>query len=511
MLGKPSAFGPFLLNADKGTLLRDNEPVPVGQRGILLLAALLKRPGEVLTKSELMDAAWPNTTVEESNLSVQIALLRKALGPSPGGGDWIATIPRIGYRFVGPRTQRPDTEAGPHSAIPTLAVLPFVNLSNDPDQAFFVEGLAEEIVTALSKLSGLVVIARNSSFGHGGHVVDPSRVADELGARYLLAGSVRRGGNRIRMAVRLIDSSTDGHVWAESYDRELVDVFAVQDEVTREIVKALEVALSPAEATVLSQSGTRNLEALNCCLRARAIQRGPTQNLEVFRRATGLLYQAIEHDPLYAEAYSALATAHLVDWLNGWTETSQESLATGLRFAAQGIEKDPSNPFGHAVAALLLMFNKDLERSATEIETALSINPNHPLAVNLRGNLLVYSGEPTAAIPYIERAIRLDPGYTQQHLHFLGMAYLVAGSFETAAALFKDRILLVPASDMTRAYLAAALGHLGQIEEAGQVWRELKTINPGYSFAERLARLPFRKPGDVEMIVEGVRKAGLAA
>jgi adenylate cyclase len=507
MLGKRLAFGPFLLNTDNGTLLRDGEPVGVGLRGVRLLAALLKRSGEVLTKTELMDAAWSGFAVEESNLSVQIALLRKALGPSPKGGDWIVTIPRVGYRFVGPSTG-PETGAQLPEK-PSLAVLPFANLSNDPEQEFFAEGLADEIITTLSKLSGLTVIACNTSFAYRGSSVDARRAAKELDVRYVLAGSVRKGGNRIRITAQLTDSRSGGHVWAERYDRELADIFVVQDDVARQIVEALQVTLTPSEVIGLAHSGTRNVEALDAFLRARATQRGTTQNLEVFRRGNELLRHAIECDPAYTEAYAALAIAYVQDYLNRWTGDPDQSLAEARRIANQAIEQDPEDPFAHAAGGLVAMFSKDLVRAAAEAETALSLNPNHAMGHNLRGSICIYSGEPLAAISHIERAIRLDPAYTQQHLHFLGMAYLVAGRYETAAALLRERILLAPETDVTRSYLAAALGHLGEIEEARRIWRELMALNPNYSFAERIGRIPFQNQADVDRIADGLRKAGL--
>lgn len=188
---QPLAFGPFTLHPDRGTLLRDSEPVALGRRGILLLDALLKRPGEIFTKTELMDAGWQGSAVEESNLSVQIALLRKALGPMPDGGDWIATVPRIGYRFLG-AGQEQQSRTAPHQLKPSLAVLPLTSLSSDPEQEYFADGLAEDIITMLSKLSGLVVIARSSSFAYRGLSVDIRTVARELGVRFILAGSVRK-------------------------------------------------------------------------------------------------------------------------------------------------------------------------------------------------------------------------------------------------------------------------------------------------------------------------------
>ena len=224
-------------------------------------------PGEVITKADLMDAGWPGTAVEESNLSVQIASLRKLLGPSADGGEWIATIPRIGYRFVGSVDGQPAPTARHATArvtSPSLAVLPFVNIGNDPEQDIFADGLAEDIITALSKLSGLLVIARNSSFAYKDRSVDIRQVAKELAVRYVLEGRVRKSGNRIRVTVQLNDADSGGHIWAERYDRELADILAVQDDVTRQIVSALNIILGPAETTLLSDSGTKNLEALVC-------------------------------------------------------------------------------------------------------------------------------------------------------------------------------------------------------------------------------------------------------
>jgi TolB-like protein len=265
---------------------KNGEPLPVGHRGVALLATLFKRPGEVLTKTELMDAAWDDLAVEESNLSVQVAALRKALGPSPTGGDWIVTVPRVGYRFVSPSASSPVPRVPKQCSI---AVLPFVNMSSDPEQAFFADGLAEEIIIALGKLPGLMVITRNSSFAYRGSEVDVRKVGSDLDVRYVLSGSVRRGGSRLRMSAQLAVAESGAQLWAETFDRELADVFAIQDEVTRQVVDALKLKLSPAEAAKATGSGTTDVEALDLMLRGRALLGGTTQNLDVFRLATDLL------------------------------------------------------------------------------------------------------------------------------------------------------------------------------------------------------------------------------
>lgn len=504
-------FGPFALDADKGTLLRQGEPVALGRRGILLLDALLRRPGDILTKTELMDAGWLGSAVEESNLSVQMALLRKALGASPDGGEWIATIPRIGYRFRGASLEK-GAEMPPRRAKPSLAVLPLASLSSDPEQEYFADGLAEEIITMLSKLAGLVVIARSSSFAYKGTSVDVRHVARDLGVRFVVAGSVRRSGNRLRIVAQLSDGETGGHLWAESYDRELTDIFAVQEEVARKIVGELSITLSPEETAQwpgIASTATADIDAYHCFLRGRAMQRGATQNADVFKRTSDLFREAIARDPAYAAPYAALGMAMAHAWHNRWTSDPDGALAEALELVEEAIARDPIDPFPHGVAALVAMYRKDFARWNAEVETSLALNPNFAPALSLRGLLNMYSGKPLAAIEDIERAMRLDPLFTQGYLHHLGVAHIVAGKYETAAALLRERILLVPDTDMSRACLAAVLGLLGQADEARQVWRDLMAVNPGYSFTDGIGRMPFRDPADLGRIRDGLRSAGL--
>ncbi|WP_341317869.1 winged helix-turn-helix domain-containing protein [Paraburkholderia sp. IMGN_8] len=328
MQGQRFTFGPFLLNLDNGTLQRQGERVAVGRRGILLLAALLKRPGEIVTKAELMDAAWPGTAVEESNLSVQIALLRKAVGLASDGEGWITTIPRIGYCLKGSVATSEEAVDQP-SKKPSLAILPFANLSNDTDQDFFADGLADEIITTLSKIPGLVVIARSSSFAYKGMSIDVRRIASELGARYIVDGSIRKSGDRIRVVAQLSDGVSGSHLWAERYDRELHDMFAVQDEVARKIVAELNAALSPVEVALypgVASGGTTHMEAYQCFLRGRAMQRGATQNVAVFERTSDLFRQAIALDPDYPAPYAALGMALAYAYYNRWTDDPERSL-----------------------------------------------------------------------------------------------------------------------------------------------------------------------------------------
>lgn len=393
---------------------------------------------------------------------------------------------------------------------PSVVVLPFNNMSRDPDQEYFSDGITEDIITDLSKAAGLFVIARNSAFVYKDKRFSVPDVCRELGVKFALEGSIRKAGNRVRVTAQLIDGSSGGHLWAERYDRELTDIFAVQDDITRQIVAALQVTLSEAEKSRIADGGTMVAEAHDLFLRGRELIRGPKKDREMFEQTTAYFRRAIELDPNYGPPYAGLAMAYSLDWQNHWSDAHEKSLDQAERFIGEAIARDDQHTFAHYVAAIIAMFRKDYERWAYHANRALSLNPNDPPALNIRGGLHIYTGEPARAVPLIERAMRLDPAYQQQYMHFLGTAYFVAGDYETAATVFRDRIALNPSTDLSRAFLASALGHLGKLDEAREVWRELKEINSKYSYVEHIGRLPFRDPADAGKFTLGLRKAGLA-
>ena len=394
----------------------------------------------------------------------------------------------------------------PHAAI---AILPFTNSSGDPEQEYFSDGISEDIITDLSKIAGLMVIARNSSFVYKGRSVDVRTIGRELGVQSVLEGSIRRAGNRLRITAQLIDATSGGHLWADRYDRDLTDIFEVQDDVTRRIVDALKVTLSPAEKKRLADTKTPNLAAYDYALRGREFLFGKEKNRETFEQAIMYFKKALEHDANYSLAYARLGIAHIFDYVNRYTNDPDGSLPLAKQYARQALEKDPNEPLARCVSAMAASFERDLDRAESEIDVALSVNPNFALAHYLRGNNRIYSGHPLEAIPEIERAMRLDPATSPQWLHFLGMAYLLAGKYETAATLLRQRVVLVPRTDFSRVLLASALGHLGEFDKARQVWAELKEINPNYAFAEHVDRQPLRRREDVERIADGLRKARL--
>ena len=394
---------------------------------------------------------------------------------------------------------------------PSIAVLAFNNMSGDPEQEYFSDGISEDIITDLSKLSELHVIARNSTFTYKGKPVDVKQVGRDLGVRYVLEGSVRKAGNRVRVTGQLIDAESGAHIWADRFDRDLTDIFAVQDELTKEIIAALKIKLSAAEKALIADSGTRNVSAHDFFLKGRELMFGSKRDRDIFEQFMSCFRRAIELDPNYASAYAGLGMGYALDYQNHWSDAPEKSLDQAQRLVDEAIAKDEKDAFARFVAAVVATWKKDYERWARESDKALALNPNYALALLTRGNVHIYTGEPTKAIPYIERAMRLDPGGPQQgqYVHFLGTAYFVAGEYETAATCFKDRITINPTTDLSRALLASALGHLGRHEEARQVWHELKEINPRYSYADHFARLPFRDPADADKLTDGLRRAGL--
>ena len=427
------------------------------------------------------------------NIARPVRVYRLDLGPKPASAS---EAPR-------PTSATPDK--------PSIAVLAFTNMSGDPEQEYFSDGISEDIITDLSKVSELNVIARNSSFTYKGKPVDVKRVGRELGVRYVLEGSVRKAGNRVRVTGQLIDAESGAHIWADRFDRDLTDIFAVQDELTHEIISALKIKLSAAEEALIADSGTKNVSAHDFFLKGRELLFASKRDRDIFEQFMSCFRRAIELDPNYASAYAGLGMGYAFDYQNHWSDAPEKSLDQAQRLADQAISKDDKDAFAHYVAAVVATWNKDYERWVRESDKALALNPNYALALLTRGNVHICTGEPTKAIPYIERAMRLDPDLLNgQYVHFLGLAYFVAGEYETAATCFKDRITINPTTDFSRALLASALGHLGRHEEARQVWHELKGVNPRYSYADHFARLPFKNPADADKLTDGLRKAGLA-
>ncbi len=392
-------------------------------------------------------------------------------------------------------------------AKPSVAVLPFENMSGDPEQEYFADGIAEDIITSLSKLSQLLVIARNSSFTYKGKAVKVQEIARDLGVRYLIEGSVRKAGNRVRITAQLIDCDTGGHLWAERFDRELTDIFAMQDEVTQEIVSAMAVKLTADQRERLKTKGTRNMEAYDYFLRGREQQR--LQTLEGSARAEALLKRVIHLDPEYAPAYAYLSFTYLTDFVNQWKATGDRSLERAYDFAQRSVEADDTDPYAHLALGHASLWTRQHDKAIAEYERTITLDPNFAAAYAALGLTLHYAGRSQDAIELIERGMRLDPHYPDVRLHWLAQAYFLLGRYEEAIELLNRRLVRKPDTDISRVLLAASYGHLGRKQEAETAWADALRINPNYSLEHRAKILPYKDPADFEKIVDGLRKAGL--
>ncbi|SDP80997.1 TolB amino-terminal domain-containing protein [Phyllobacterium sp. YR620] len=500
MQGSRFAFGPFVLDPGAGTLLRNNEPVTVGYRGIKLLAALVERSGEILGKAELMDAAWPGVVVEEGNLTVQIAQLRKLLGPATDGGEWISTVPRVGYRFTG-AIERRDGPARKPLALPdkpSIAVLPFVNLSNDHAQESFADGLAEDLTTDLSRIAGLFVIARNSAFAYKGKATNVREIAQELGVRYLLEGSARHAGGRVRINAQLVDAVNGDHLWAERFDRGLEDIFAVQDEVTAKIVEALLGRLRAPPP----RNRPKSLEAYDLCVRARKLIDDSPQTA---REAHLMLTRAVSLDPEYAEAYRWLAMNHWMGWVH-WGDPIEPTRRLALDLARKAVAIDPNDAGCRWVLANLLAYERCFAEADAEFARAIELDPNEADTWATLSDIAVLAGRVEEGLEHIRKALRLNPFPSGWYYLTLGQAQYAAGDYEAAVeTLRRDETYRTS----SRRFLAASLAQLGRFDEARSEVQLFLVANPHFTTSRWAATEPFRDDATRAHFVDGYLKAGL--
>ncbi len=398
-------------------------------------------------------------------------------------------------------------------AVPTepprssIAVLPFANMSGDAEQEYFADGISEDIITALSKLPQLFVIARNSAFTFKGRNVNIGEVGKSLGVRHVLEGSVRKAGGRVRITAQLIDATTGGHLWAERFDRELTDIFAVQDDVTSHIVSALALNLSGGDRRNIVAERTESQEAYDLFLRGRELwwAFAPEAN----REAERLLRRAVALDPGFAPTFAFLAATLANKYANGWAEAPVKALDEAERAARQAVNLDERYPYALWSLAMTLSWRRRNDEALAAAEKAIVFNPSFSDGHSMVGVLLHFAGRSAEAIGFFDRAMALDPHFNSIILYFRAQAAYQLEQYAEAASLLRRRILRNPETDTSRMLLAASQGQMGLIEEAHAAWRELLRINPAYSVEQRRSVLPYKNPADFERIVEGLRKAGL--
>jgi adenylate cyclase len=442
--------------------------------------------------------------------------------------DQIETKLPLGYEYLGektvkniakpmgayrilmePRVTVADKEkmALPLPEEPSIAVLPFANISGDPEQEYFNDGLTEEIITALSKVHNMFVIARNSTFSYKDKPVKVQQVAEELGVRYVMEGSVRKAGDRVRITAQLIDALTGHHLWAERYDRDLEDIFALQDEITKNILTALEVKLTRGEDAHLWAGSTNNLEAYLKYLQGMEY----TQRFDIESNLLGRQKgeEAIALDPEFPMAYVLMGWTHLMDILFGSSKSPGKSLERAEEVAQKAIALNPSQAATHSLLGYVHMMKRHFEEAVAECERAVVLSPNGADNHAFLGMILNYAGRPDEAISALEKALRLNPFPPSYYLHNLGRAYRMTGRYEEAIAEFKKALQGAPGSMFATVELITTNSILGREEEAREAAAEFRRINPKFSLESFAKSLPFKNQTEIERLVAALRKVGL--
>lgn len=500
------AIGPLLFDPAQRTLTRGGAVVELGQRASDLLVALLEAKGAPVPKAALLDRVWPGAAVEEGNLTVQIANLRKLMGTDTNGRDWIVTVPRLGYRIIIPNSPVPEPV---RNSRPVVAALPFENLSGDPDSDYFADGVVADILTALTRFGKLAVVSRNSSFVYKGRSNDSRTVAAELGAGYLLEGSVRRSGARLRITAQLVDGATGVTLWTERFDGDLAEVFDFQDRITERVA----IFVAPAiEATELAQSRQGRPESIltyDILLRAKAFIEDESEQGN--RAAHDLLAVALQdepHNPLILE-YIVWALEHRCAM--GWPLIHPDDVQRCVDYARRGIQFAAGDARVMARCAVsLIQPGRDYDTGMAVIDQAVRANPNDLYVLQASGVMHLHCGGLDTALQFFERAMRLAPPDSSVRFAMTGIAHLhiLRGDYARALDYAARSLALNDRFDATYWMLIAGHAHLGQLDKARDWLRALLAISPDIRLSRIVASQASLFPERFRPVVEGLRLAG---
>ncbi len=524
-------FGDFALDTDRRELKRGSDLILTGPQVFDLLVYLVRNRERVVSKDDLLEGVWGGRIVSESTLTSHINAVRKAIGDTGEDQKLVRTVARKGFRFVAELKKEPIAangapslqtakNGGQHKSQvaatlalpdkPSIAVLPFQNLSGDPEQEYFADGIVDDIITALSRMRWLFVIARNSSFSYKGRPADTKQVGRELGVRYVLEGSVRKAASRVRITGQLIDVSTGANRWADRFEGALEDIFDLQDQVTMSVVGAIAPQLEQAEIERAKRKPTESLDAYDYFLRGMASYYLRTR--EGIDDALPLFYRAIKIDPDFASAYGMAAWCHAWRKINGWMSDRAKEIAETERLGRRAAALGPDDAVALSRAAHALSFVVgDHDAAATFVDRALVLNPNLAGAWYASGWIRVWLGESELAINHFAHGMRLSP----LDPHTIGMqagtafAHFIAGRYDEAAS-WADKAMWEKTNYLTTLHIAAASHALaGRPAEARKIMPRLRDLNTALRVSNVREWAPFRRPEDLAKIEEGLRKAGL--
>ena len=519
---KSYRFGPFLVDRRAACLRRDGVIVPLRPKSFDVLVYLAQHPGRLVAKAELIDNVWQNLNVTPNSLVQCIREIRQALQDDTQA--IIETVSKRGYLFAAPvavidgdegsGTARPATmhvdanRALPLPDRPSIAVLPFDNMSGDPDQQHFADGISEDLITGLSRVRWLFVIARNSTFVYKGRAVDVRKVAESLGVRYVLEGSVRRAGQRLRVSAQLIDAISGGHHWAEQYDRELGDIFAIQDEITSSVIASIQPRLLAAEGVRAFSRSPGDLGAWELVARAQTHvwRLNRTDN----EAAVEALDRAVAAYPDYAPARSLLGFCLVFSAHNGWSDRDQR-LQAARPHIDRAIALDDCDPWAQIALGYWSMMAWRTEESLAAFRRAVTLNPSSAAAHCYLSHGLAFSGQCDEAIAHGKEAIRLSPldPDTAMFLGGITVANYLAGRYAQALETSEQLLRLRPGFHGAQRLRCASLAQMGRVEEARQSLAALRIEQPQLSVHWIRSSVPYQTPELMEHFLAGMRKAGL--
>lgn len=502
-------FGPFTFDRQRMAVLKNGEPVPLGGRGAALLGALLDARDKVVEKDALIRAAWPNLIVEDGNLTVQITGLRKALGSKPDGTDWIVTVRHLGYRLVTGETST-GSEVGSEGR-PAIAVLPFANLGSDPEQAYVADGMVEDLITALSRFHTFAVVSRSSSFVYKGRAIDAREVARDLGVRYLLEGSVRRSGERVRLTAQLVEGATGEHLWAEKFDGAAKDIFDFQDEIVDTVIALIEPRIQRAEIDRARQKRPETLHAWD--LYVQAVPLVHSGVLANWSRSLELLDRAIMLAPSYAPALALAGWAHDRRYHTGGPGLPDYEAdgQAAMELAERAVAADPCDALALALSGWFrIRHRRDFSGGLELVLRAFALNPNYSSVLDITTAAHLYAGDLAQVIACGTRALQLSPGSPLRYaaVTHIAAAYNALGRYEEALDFARRAVELEPDYLYGHIHLAVSYAQLGRMEEARREVAEAVRIRPDVDMAITM-RDRIHPPERTALWVEGLRKAGL--
>ncbi len=517
-------FEDYAFDTDRRELHRGADVVSVAPQVFDLLDYLIRNRERVVSKDDLINAIWNGRSVSDAALTTRLNIARSSIGDSGEEQRLIKTLPRKGFRFVGQvrEAQGPAGAATADNPIeppkpaltlpdkPSIAILPFTNLSSDPEQEYFADGMVEDIITGLSRSKSLFVIARNSSFTYKGRAVDIKQVGRELGVRYVLEGSVRKSGNRVRITGQLVDAATGTHLWADRYDSTLEDIFDLQDRVTMSVIGAIAPQLERAEIARAQRKPTESLQAYDYYFRALASIHRFTREANI--EALKLIQTANNLDPDFAAPFALGATCLVQRWAFGWSSGGAEDKTEARRLARRAIELDKDDPTALASAGQALgLFVGEVEEGAALLARAISLDPNLAVARIWNGWVQIYLGDGDSAIKQFQIGLRMSPLDPLIFMAQNGMAaaHFLAGRYEDGLLWAKMAVQQNPDYVGGHRILMSCHAMAGRVEEARQAWAVARQIDPTQRISTVIKRWHFRRPKDFQLFEKAYRTAGM--